>query len=67
MMVQTTYYSFQIESGHLQTNVIKLQAAIKYREDDYLNAKVLIEQCPADDPDIEVNLACIDYKVSHCY
>lgn len=62
-LYQRLNHLFEIESTHLQTHVIKLQAAIKYREDDFLNAKVLIEQCPSDDADIEVNLACIDYKV----
>jgi hypothetical protein len=39
-----------------------LASAIKYREDDVHNARILVEQYEPDDPDIEVNLACIDFK-----
>ncbi len=52
----------QIEEPHLLAEVVKLQAAIKYREDDVQNARVLVGQSPADDPDTAVNLACLDYK-----
>lgn len=51
--------SSQIENPDYSARVTKLQAAIKYAEDDLQNAKILIEQCPADDPDTQVNLACI--------
>jgi hypothetical protein len=43
--------------------VVKLDAAIKYREEDLNNARILVEQFESDDPDTEVNLACLDYKV----
>lgn len=33
----------------------KLQAAIKYGEEDLAGAKSLVDQCPADDPDTEIN------------
>lgn len=46
----------------LQIN--KLQAAIKYGEDDLPGAKSLVENCPSDDPDTEVNLGCLLFKVS---
>ncbi|KHN73145.1 Tetratricopeptide repeat protein 30A [Toxocara canis] len=52
----------QIEEQHLLGQVVKLEAAIKYREEDINNARVLVEQYAPDDPDIEVNLACLDYK-----
>uniref|UniRef100_A0A914VNJ5 Tetratricopeptide repeat protein 30 n=1 Tax=Plectus sambesii TaxID=2011161 RepID=A0A914VNJ5_9BILA len=52
----------QIEGSHHVGSVVKLQAAIKYREDDLQNAKILVEQCPSDDHDTEVNLACLEYK-----
>uniref|UniRef100_A0A0K0CXH2 Tetratricopeptide repeat protein 30 n=1 Tax=Angiostrongylus cantonensis TaxID=6313 RepID=A0A0K0CXH2_ANGCA len=42
--------------------VVKLESAIKYREEDLNNARILVEQYPADDPDTEMNLACLDYK-----
>lgn len=43
--------------------VVKLDAAIKYREEDLNNARILVEQFEGDDPDTEVNLACLDFKV----
>ncbi|VDK53316.1 unnamed protein product [Anisakis simplex] len=52
----------QIEDEQLLGQVVKLEAAIKYREEDINNARVLVEQYAPDDPDIEVNLACLDYK-----
>ncbi|KAL6730926.1 hypothetical protein Aduo_001846 [Ancylostoma duodenale] len=51
-----------IEEQHLLGDVIKLESAIKYREEDLNNARILVEQYPADDPDTEMNLACLDYK-----
>uniref|UniRef100_A0A183E7Y6 Tetratricopeptide repeat protein 30 n=1 Tax=Gongylonema pulchrum TaxID=637853 RepID=A0A183E7Y6_9BILA len=39
-----------------------LESAIKYREEDIVNARVLVEQYAADDSDGEINLACLDYK-----
>ncbi|KAJ1369774.1 Tetratricopeptide repeat protein 30A [Parelaphostrongylus tenuis] len=51
-----------IEEEHLLGNVVKLESAIKYREEDLNNARILVEQYPADDPDTEMNLACLDYK-----
>ncbi|VDM58923.1 unnamed protein product [Angiostrongylus costaricensis] len=54
--------ALQIEEEHLLGNVVKLESAIKYREEDLNNARILVEQYPADDPDIEMNLACLDYK-----
>ncbi len=35
--------------------MLKLQAAIKYGEEDLAGAKSLVDQCPADDPDTDVN------------
>ncbi|PIO70894.1 tetratricopeptide repeat protein [Teladorsagia circumcincta] len=51
-----------IEEEHLLGEVVKLESAIKYREEDMNNARILVEQYPADDPDTEMNLACLDYK-----
>ena len=45
------------------SQVIKLQAAIKYGEEDLPSAQSLVEQCPADDPDTEINLGCLLFKV----
>jgi tetratricopeptide repeat protein 30 len=36
-----------------------LQSSIRYAEEDYLNARTLIEQCPPADPDVEYNLGCV--------
>jgi len=33
----------------------KLQAAIKYGEEDLAGAKSLVDQCPNDDPDTDIN------------
>ncbi|GAB1599298.1 tetratricopeptide repeat protein 30A-like isoform X1 [Argonauta hians] len=52
----------QIENPEFQVKVTKLQAAIKYGEEDLPGAKALIDQCPSQDPDTELNQACILYK-----
>lgn len=44
------------------TKMIKLQAAIKYGEEDFAGAKTLVEQLPQDDPDYDVDLGCLLYK-----
>lgn len=54
--------SCQIEDPEYHSRVIKLQAAIKYGEDDLSGAKSLVEQCPRDDQDTGVNLGCLAYK-----
>ncbi len=33
--------------------------AVRYGEEDLAGAKSLVDQCPADDPDTEMNLACL--------
>ena len=43
---QFDYFLFQL---------LKLQAAIKYGEEDLAGAKSLVDQCPADDQDTEIN------------
>lgn len=40
----------------------KLQAAIKYGDEDLMSAKSLVDSCPADDLDTEINLGCLLYK-----
>ncbi|CAG5118640.1 unnamed protein product, partial [Candidula unifasciata] len=42
--------------------VLKLQAAIKYDEEDLSWVKCLVDQCPSDDPDTEINLGCLLFK-----
>lgn len=52
----------QIDNPEKQAEVTKLQAAIKYGEEDLPGAKSLVEQCPADDPETEVNTGCLLFK-----
>ncbi|XP_015778261.1 PREDICTED: tetratricopeptide repeat protein 30A-like [Acropora digitifera] len=54
--------TFQIENPTYHSRVLKLQAAIRYGEEDLQGAKSMVEQCPSDDPDTEVNLGCLLYK-----
>ncbi len=42
--------------------MLKLQAAIKYGEEDVIAAKSLVDQCPADDTDTDINRGCLLYK-----
>ncbi|XP_030764736.1 tetratricopeptide repeat protein 30A isoform X2 [Sitophilus oryzae] len=51
-----------IENPKYTGPVTKLQAAIKYSQEDVLSAKSLVDACPSDDPDKEVNLGCLLYK-----
>lgn len=55
------FYLFIDFNRNLQ--VVKLQAAIRYGEENLVASKKLIEMCSSDDPDTEVNLACLLYKV----
>lgn len=52
-----------IDQSNLEFKVKKLQAAIKYGQEDMVAAKSLVDQCPADDVDTEINLGCLLYKV----
>ncbi|KAH9519738.1 Tetratricopeptide repeat protein 30A [Bulinus truncatus] len=52
----------QIDNPKYQGQITKLQAAIKYGEEDLPAAKSLVEQSPADDPDTEINFGCLLYK-----
>ncbi|KAB7505222.1 Tetratricopeptide repeat protein 30A [Armadillidium nasatum] len=52
----------QIEKPEYAGAITKLQAAIKYGEEDLQGAKSLVDQSSADDPDTEINLACLLYK-----
>lgn len=46
----------------LEAKVKKLQAAIKYGQEDIIAVKSLIDQCSVDDIDTEINLGCLLYK-----
>lgn len=52
-----------IENSEYKNQVTKLQAAIKYGQEDLISARNLVESCQSDDPDTDVNLACLLYKV----
>ncbi|XP_050962167.1 tetratricopeptide repeat protein 30A isoform X2 [Labeo rohita] len=54
--------TFLLDSTTSHTKMIKLQAAIKYGEEDFSGAKTLVEQLPQDDPDYDVDLGCLLYK-----
>uniref|UniRef100_A0A8C9TXG6 Tetratricopeptide repeat protein 30 n=1 Tax=Scleropages formosus TaxID=113540 RepID=A0A8C9TXG6_SCLFO len=59
---EATRATFLLDSPGSHTKMIKLQAAIKYGEEDFVGAKSLVEQLPPDDPDYEVDLGCLLYK-----
>ncbi|XP_031785549.1 tetratricopeptide repeat protein 30A [Nasonia vitripennis] len=46
----------------LETKVKKLQAAIKYGQEDTVAAKSYVDQCPPDDIDTEINFGCLMYQ-----
>lgn len=54
--------TFLLDSTASHTKMIKLQAAIKYGEEDFSGAKTLVEQLPQEDPDYDVDLGCLLYK-----
>ncbi|XP_043945724.1 tetratricopeptide repeat protein 30A isoform X2 [Protopterus annectens] len=54
--------TFLLDSPAYHSKVLKLQAAVKYAEEDLSGAKSLVEQMPSDDPDSEVNLGCLLFK-----
>ncbi|VDN06487.1 unnamed protein product [Thelazia callipaeda] len=52
----------QIDNPELAGKVLKLESAIKYREEDIISARILVEKYAIDDSDSEINFACLDYK-----
>ncbi|XP_053323684.1 tetratricopeptide repeat protein 30A [Spea bombifrons] len=54
--------TFQLDSPAYQSKMLKLQASIKYAEEDLSGAKSMVEQIPSDDPDSDINLGCLLYK-----
>jgi tetratricopeptide repeat protein 30 len=54
--------SCQIDNAGHHAKIVKLQAGIKYGQEDYSGAKSLVDQCPTDDLDTEVNLGCLLFK-----
>ncbi|XP_059927074.1 intraflagellar transport protein 70A isoform X1 [Gadus macrocephalus] len=54
--------SFLLDNPSTYTRMIKLQAAIKYGEEEYSAAKALVEQLPQEEPDYEVKMGCLLYR-----
>ncbi|XP_028310276.1 tetratricopeptide repeat protein 30A-like [Gouania willdenowi] len=59
---EATRASFGLDNPNSHTKMVKLQACIKYCEEDYTAAKALLEQLPQDDPDYVYNTACLLYQ-----
>ncbi|KNC47071.1 flagellar associated protein [Thecamonas trahens ATCC 50062] len=51
-----------VEDKAYAGEVLKLQACIKYDEDDVASTRAVIEQCPQDDVETLINRGCLDYK-----
>eukprot|EP00055_Hartaetosiga_balthica_P002876 m.5609 g.5609 ORF g.5609 m.5609 type:complete len:648 (-) comp2437_c0_seq1:427-2370(-) len=49
----------KLNNPDLHHDIMKLQAAIKYGQDDLQSARSMIEQCPKDEVDTVVNEGCI--------
>ncbi|KAM9393797.1 intraflagellar transport protein 70A isoform 2-T2 [Pholidichthys leucotaenia] len=60
--VEATKASFALDNPSSYTKMVKLQACIKYCEEDYSASKSLLEQLPQDDPDYDYNMGCLLYQ-----
>ncbi|XP_037544378.1 tetratricopeptide repeat protein 30A [Nematolebias whitei] len=56
---EATKASFALDNPNTHIKMLKLQACIKYCEEDYSAAKLLLEQLPQDDPDYMFNMGCL--------
>ncbi|XP_032393400.1 intraflagellar transport protein 70A isoform X2 [Etheostoma spectabile] len=59
---EATKASFVLDNPSSHIKMIKLQACIKYCEEDYSTAKSLLEQLPQEDPDYAYNMGCLLYQ-----
>ncbi|XP_037830421.1 tetratricopeptide repeat protein 30A isoform X2 [Kryptolebias marmoratus] len=59
---EATKALFALDSPNLHIKMVKLQTCIKYCEEDYSAAKLLLEQLPPDDPDYMFNMGCLLYQ-----
>ncbi|XP_041830470.1 tetratricopeptide repeat protein 30A [Melanotaenia boesemani] len=59
---EATKASFVLDNPSSHIKMVKLQACIKYCEEDYSAAKLLLEQLPQDDPDYIYNMGCLLYQ-----
>ncbi|XP_015513201.1 intraflagellar transport protein 70A isoform X1 [Neodiprion pinetum] len=51
-----------VDKPQLESKVTKLQAAIKYGQEDIAGAKAYVDQCSVEDVDTDINLGCLLYK-----
>ncbi|XP_054463698.1 tetratricopeptide repeat protein 30A [Anoplopoma fimbria] len=59
---EATKASFVLDNPSSHVKMVKLQACIKYCEEDYSAAKSLLEQLPQEDPDYVYNMGCLLYQ-----
>ncbi|XP_061906275.1 intraflagellar transport protein 70A [Entelurus aequoreus] len=59
---EATKASFALDTATSHIKMIKLQASIKYFEENYSAAKSLVEQLPQEDPDYVYNMGCLLYQ-----
>jgi tetratricopeptide repeat protein 30 len=52
----------RLDNEEYSQRLLKLQAAIRYEQDELAACKSLVDQCLPDDPDTLINQACITYK-----
>lgn len=62
MFVDATRAAVRVNGEQYAQRVLLLQAIIKYEQDELATCKSLLDQCPADDPDVMVNYAAIAFK-----
>ncbi|XP_068581840.1 intraflagellar transport protein 70A isoform X2 [Cebidichthys violaceus] len=59
---EATKASFVLDNPSSHVKMVKLQASIKYCEEDYSAAKSLLEQLPQEDPDYVYNMGCLLFQ-----
>ncbi|XP_019745483.1 intraflagellar transport protein 70A isoform X1 [Hippocampus comes] len=59
---EATKASFALDTPSSHTKMIKLQASIKYFEENHSAAKCLVEQLPPEDTDYVHNMGCLLYQ-----
>ncbi|XP_037332946.2 intraflagellar transport protein 70A isoform X2 [Pungitius pungitius] len=59
---EATKASFVLDNPGSHMKMLKLQACIKYCEEDYSAAKSLLEQLPQEDPDYVYNMGCLLFQ-----
>uniref|UniRef100_A0A1A8MYT5 Tetratricopeptide repeat protein 30 n=1 Tax=Nothobranchius pienaari TaxID=704102 RepID=A0A1A8MYT5_9TELE len=59
---EATKASFALDNTDSHIKMVKLQASVKYCEEDYSAAKSLLEQLPPNDPDYIYNMGCLLYQ-----